>query len=124
MKQEEIKDRKFQKTVRAIILKIAKDKKWESWFGQINDKKAIYTFGMQTDNAKESLFSLMDLKDDDLGRLAKLNENGQLPDLINQMERMKELEDEKTSHFNFCLRIGKSIEMRFARLLTLISSRW
>ena len=117
MKQEEIKDRKFQKTVRAIILKIAKDKKGESWFGQINDKKAIYTFGMQTDNAKESLFSLMDLKDDDLGRLAKLNENGQLPDLINQMERMKELEDEKTSHFNFCLRIGKSIENEIRKAL-------
>ena len=59
----------------------------------------------------------MDLKDDDLGRLAKLNENGQLPDLINQMERMKELEDEKTSHFNFCLRIGKSIENEIRKAL-------
>lgn len=117
MKQENIEDRKFQKTVRAIILKIAKDKRWESWFGQINDKKATYTFGMKSGNAQESLFSLMDLKDDDLGRLAKLNENGQLPDLIYQMERMKELEDEKTSHFNFCLRIGKSIENEIRKAL-------
>lgn len=89
MKQDNIIDRKFQKTVREIILKIAKDKRWESWFGQINDKKATYTFGMKSGNAQESLFSLMDLEDGDIGRLAKLNENGQLPDLIKQMERMK-----------------------------------
>lgn len=117
MKQDNIKDRKFQKTVREIILKIAKDKRWESLFGQINDKKATYTFGMKSGNAQESLFSLMDLEDGDLGRLAKLNENGQLPDLIKQMERIKELEDEKTSHFNFCLRIGKSIENEIRKAL-------
>lgn len=117
MKQENIKDRKFQKTVRAIILSIAKDKRWESWFGQINDKKATYTFCMKSGNAQESLFSLMDLEDGDLDRLAKLNENGQLPGLIKQMERMKELEDEKTSHFNFCLRIGKYIEDEIRKAL-------
>lgn len=40
MKQE-TKDRKFEKIVRIIVLKIAKSKDWEEWFGQINDKKPL-----------------------------------------------------------------------------------
>lgn len=40
MKQE-TKDRKFEKIVRTIILKIAESKNWEEWFSQINDKKPL-----------------------------------------------------------------------------------
>lgn len=73
MKQE-TKDRKFEKIVRTIILKIAESKNWEEWFSQINDKKATYTFSMKSGKAQKSLFSLMDIEDDNLDRLAKLTE--------------------------------------------------
>lgn len=52
MKQE-TKDRKFEKIVRTIILKIAESKNWEEWFSQINDKKATYTFSMKSGKAQK-----------------------------------------------------------------------
>ena len=58
MKQEG--ERKFDKVVRKIILKIGDSTDWENWFGQINEKKATYTFSMQSGRAQKSLFSLMD----------------------------------------------------------------
>lgn len=106
----EPKDRKFSKIVRDIILKIGKSADWKSWFGQIDDKKATYTFSMKSGTAQESLFSLMDIDDEDLGRLAKLQEKGNLSDIITKMERQLELENEKQTQFNFCLHIGKAIE--------------
>lgn len=110
MRQENISERKFQKVVREIILKINKDKKWESWFGQINDKKATYTFSMKSGESQEHLFALMDLSDNDLGRLATLKNKVNMSELLDKMKRIKELEDERKSKFNFCFRIGKYIE--------------
>ena len=117
MKQENISDRKFQKVVREIIIKIAKDKRWENWFGQINDKKATYTFGMKSGDAQESLFSLMDLEDNDLERLAELKSRVNMSDMLDKMERQIELENERQSKFNFCLRIGKYIENEIRKTL-------
>ena len=117
MKQENISERKFQKVVREIILKIAKDKRWESWFGQINDKKATYTFGMKSGDAQESLFSLMDLEDNDLERLAELKGKVNMSDMLDKMERQMDLENERQSKFNFCLRIGKYIENEIRKAL-------
>lgn len=110
MRQENINERKFQKVVREIILKINRDKKWESWFGQINEKKATYTFSMKSGESQEHLFALMDLSDNDLERLATLKDKVSMSELLDKMERMKELDDERTSKFNFCFQIGKYIE--------------
>lgn len=109
MKQE-TKDRKFEKIVRIIILKIAKSKDWEEWFGQINDKKATYTFSMKSGKAQESLFSLMDIEDDNLYRLAKLTEKGNIDLILDKMERQQELEYENEARFNHLHAIGKHIE--------------
>ncbi len=102
--------RRFDSVLRLVILKINESAQWRSWFTHINDNKPSYTFKMQSGPAQKSLFSLMDMTDGDLERLAKLNESGQLPGLIDKLEHIKELEDEKQSHFQFCLRIGKFIE--------------
>lgn len=109
MKQE-TKDRKFEKIVRKIILKIVESKDWEEWFGQINDKKATYTFSMKSGKAQESLFSLMDIEDDNLYRLAKLTEEGNINLMLDKMERQQELEHENEARFNHLHAIGKHIE--------------
>ena len=109
MKQE-AKNRKFEKVVRTIVLKIAESKEWEDWFGQINDKKALYTFSMKSGNAQKSLFSLMDIEDESLDRLAKLSEGGNIEDMLNTMERQQELEHENKARFNHLHAIGKHIE--------------
>lgn len=67
---------------------------------------------MASGEAQKGIFSIMDMDDNDIKRLAALNENGALPNLITQMERQKELDDERQSTFNFCYRIGKAIEDR------------
>ena len=109
MKQE-TKDRKFEKIVRTIILKIAESKNWEEWFSQINDKKATYTFSMKSGKAQKSLFSLMDIEDDNLDRLAKLTEKGSINIMLDKMERQQELEYENEARFNHLHAIGKHIE--------------
>ena len=109
MKQES-KDRKFEKIVRSIILKIATSKDWEEWFGQINDKKATYTFSMKSGKTQKSLFSLMDIKDEDLDRLAKLSETGNIEYILDKMERQLELEHENEVRFSHLHAIGKHIE--------------
>ena len=109
MKQD-TNDRKFNKIVRTIILKIAESKEWEEWFGQINDKKAAYTFSMKSGDAQKSLFSLMDIKDEDLDRLAKLSETGNIENMLDKMERQQELERENEARFNHLHAIGKYIE--------------
>ena len=109
MKQE-TKDRKFEKIVRTIILKITESKDWEEWFGQINDKKASYTFSMKSGKAQKSLFSLMDIEDDNLYRLAKLTEKGNIDLMLDKMERQQELEYENEARFNHLHAIGKHIE--------------
>lgn len=109
MKQD-TNDRKFNKIVRTIILKIAESKEWEEWFGQINDKKASYTFSMKSGDAQKSLFSLMDIKDEDLDRLAKLSETGNIESMLDKMERQQELERENEARFNHLHAIGKYIE--------------
>ena len=103
-------DRKFNKIVRIIILKIAESKEWEEWFGRINDKKAVYTFSMKSGDAQKSLFSLMDIKDKDLDRLAKLSETGNIEKMLDKMERQQELEREDEARFNHLHAIGKYIE--------------
>lgn len=110
IKTDDPTKRRFDSVLRLVILKINESSNWRSWFTHINDNKPSYTFKMQSGPAQKSLFSLMDMSDGDLERLAKLNESGQLSGLIDKMEHIKELEDEKQSHFYFCLRIGKFIE--------------
>ncbi len=109
MKQD-VKDREFEKIVRTIVLKIAESKEWEDWFGQINDKKATYTFSMKSGNAQKSLFSLMDIDDKNLDRLAKLSEAGNIECMLDKMERQQELEHENEARFNHLHAIGKHIE--------------
>lgn len=109
MKQES-KDRKFERIVREIILKIAEAKEWEDWFGQINDKKATYTFSMKSGNAQKSLFSLMDIDDENLDRLAKLSETDNFEYMLDKMERQQELEHENEARLKHLHAIGKHIE--------------
>lgn len=109
MKQD-TNNRKFNKIVRIIILKIAESREWEEWFSRINDKKAAYTFSMKSGDAQKSLFSLMDIKDEDLDRLAKLSETGNIEKMLDKMERQHELERENEARFNHLHAIGKYIE--------------
>lgn len=109
MKQE-AKDRKFEKIVRDIVLYIAESKDWEEWFGQINDKKAAYTFSMKSGDAQKSLFSLMDIEDENLERLAKLSETGNIESMLDKMERQQEIEHINLTRFNHLHAIGKHIE--------------
>lgn len=109
MKQDS-KDRKFEKIVRRIVLHIAESKEWENWFGQINDKKATYTFSMKSGKAQKSLFSLMDIEDENLDRLAKLSEAGNIVSMLDKLERQQELEQNNEARFNHLYAIGKHIE--------------
>ncbi len=109
MKQEGV--HKFEKVIRRIILKIGESNQWEEWFGQIDDKKATYTFNMQSGGAQKSLFSLMDhLNDDHLERLAKLGENGDINELIDKLETIQQQERDSAARFNHLHTIGKHIE--------------
>lgn len=109
MKQEH-GDRHFEKIVREIILHIRNDKQWESWFGQISEKKATYTFDMTSVDAQKSLFSLMDLDDDGLARLAKLNDEGTLMRLLDDAEILRQNEMDNKARFDHLHKIGKHIE--------------
>ena len=111
MKKEDKNERRFEKVVRSIILKVGKSKDWQGYFGIIDDKKATYTFNMKTGKAQESLFSLMDnLDDDSLERLAKLGEKGNIGGLLSKMEKIELQEKESTARFNHLHAIGKHIE--------------
>lgn len=103
-------NRHFEKIVRKIILNIGGSEDWEEWFAQINDKKATYTFSMKSGNAQKSLFTLMDIDDNSLERLAKLSEGGNIDDLIDKMEHQKELEFESDVRFMHLYTIGTHIE--------------
>ena len=109
MKQEH-GDRHFEKIVREIILHIRKDSLWDSWFGQISEKKATYTFDMTSMDAQKSLFSLMDLDEEGLTRLAKLNDKGDLMRLLNEAERLRQNEMDNEAKFAHLHKIGKHIE--------------
>lgn len=109
MKQDS-SDRKYEKIVRSIVLKIAESKEWEEWFGYINDKKAEYTFSMKSGNAQKSLFSLMDMNDDYLDRLAKLAESNGIENLLDRLEHQQELERNEAVRFHNLHIIGKYIE--------------
>lgn len=109
MKKEK-KDRKFEKNVRTIILKIAESKEWEDWFWQINDKKEVYAFSMQSGAAQKSLFSLMDIDDENLARLATLSETSDLGALLAKLEHQQELDRERVLRFSHLYTIGKYIE--------------
>ena len=101
----------FEKVVRKIILKIGGYDDWKEWFGQIDDKKAHYTFNMKTGDAQKSLFSLMDnLDDEHLGRLAKLGEEGDISSLIDKLETIRQQEMDSAARFNHLHTIGKHIE--------------
>lgn len=104
------KDKTKEVIIRKIILNLDNGEGWDDWFGSIDDNKAKYTFEMASGDVQKGIFSLMDLEDKDILRLANLNINGALPSLISHMERQKELDDERKSTFNFCYRIGKTIE--------------
>ena len=86
-------------------------REWEEWFGQINDKKEVYTFSMKTGDAQKSLFLLMDnLDDDHLKRLAMLGEDGGIDNLIEKLETLQQQEQDKTARFEHLHKIGKHIE--------------
>ena len=102
---------RFEKVVRQIILKIGTSEEWREWFGQIEDKKAVYTFSMKTGDAQRSLFSLMDhLDDGDMARLAKIGESGKMADLLDKLENMERQEYESAARFAHLHSIGKHIE--------------
>lgn len=107
MKQEG--ERKFDKVVRKIILKIGDSTDWENWFGQINEKKATYTFSMQSGRAQKSLFSLMDnCSDDHLEQLAKYGKN--IEGLLDKLDSIEKQERDSAARFNHLHTIGKHIE--------------
>lgn len=107
MKQEG--EHKFEKVVRRIILKIGESKEWEDWFGQVNDKKASYTFNMQSGRAQRSLFSLMDnCSDDHLEQLAKYGKN--IEGLLDKLGNLEKQERDSAARFNHLHTIGKHIE--------------
>ena len=101
----------YEKVVRRIILKIGESAEWQGWFGQIDDKKALYTFNMKTGDAQKSLFSLMDnLNDKNLHRLAKLSEIANIENLIDQLECIQKNEIANKARFYHLHTIGKRIE--------------
>lgn len=101
----------YGKVVRQIILSLGAPKNWCHWFGQIDEKKATYTFSMQSGGAQKSLFSLMDnLNDDHLARLAKLGEEGNISELIDKLEGIQQQERDSAARFNHLHKIGKHIE--------------
>ena len=108
----------YTKPLRQIILKLNEDTDWKNWFPEINMQKETITFKMQSGPAQKSLFSLMDLADDDLNRLADLKEKGNIHEFMDKMEHEQELENERQSKFFFCLRIGKLIENEIRKVLT------
>lgn len=114
---ERARDKTWEVIIRQIILKLDNGEGWDKWFTSIDDNKAKYTFDMASGDAQKGIFSIMDMEDEDIIRLAALNENGALPALISQMERQKELDDERQSTFHFCYRIGKAIEDRIRERL-------
>ena len=99
---ERARDKTWEVIIRQIILKLDNGEGWDKWFTSIDDNKAKYTFDMASGDAQKGIFSIMDMEDEDIIRLAALNENGALPALISQMERQKELDDERQSTFHFC----------------------
>ena len=108
--KKEPKDRKFERIVRTIILKIAESNEWEEWFGQINDKKATYTFSMKSGNAQKSLFSLMDIEDENLDRLAKLSKIGNIGGMLDKIERQQKQEYDNNARFKHLNAIGIYIQ--------------
>ena len=99
----------FEKVVRRIILKVGESKDWQDWFGTIDDKKATYTFSMQSGRAQKSLFSLMDnCSDDNLEQLAKYGKN--IEGLLNKLSTLEKQERDSAARFNHLHTIGKHIE--------------
>ena len=107
--EKESKDRKFERITRTIILKI-EEADWKVWFRLIEQNKATYTFNMKSGEVQKSLFSLMDIEDDNLARLAKLKESGNIKTMLDKMERLQELEYANEARFNHLHAIGKYIE--------------
>lgn len=108
MKQET--NRRYDKEVRDIILKIAESKDWKMWFNQIDEKKAKYIFNMKSGDAQKSLFSLMDISDATLGRLAEVAEIGNIEKMLDTVERLQQKELDDKARFNHLHAIGKHIE--------------
>lgn len=108
--KKEIGDRKFEKHIRTIILKLAESKDWQDWFARIEENKATYTFSMKSGNAQKSLFSLMDIADENLERLATLTKSGNIENILTQMERKQAHEIAEKARFEHLQAIGKHIE--------------
>lgn len=103
-------DHRFEKVVRRVILKIGENEEWENWFGQVNDKKELYTFGMQSGRAQKSLFSLMDnCSEDHLEQLAKYGKN--IEGLLDKLDSLEKQERDSAARFNHLHTIGKHIEI-------------
>lgn len=108
MKKE--KERSFEKIMRSVILKLENSAEWRKWFGHIEDNKAKFTFAMQSGDAQKSLFSLMDMGDKNLQRLAKLSESVDMEEMLDKMERQWNLEQDNRARFSHLYAIGKHIE--------------
>ena len=65
---------------------------------------------MKSGDAQKSLFSLMDMEDGSLSRLAKLSEKGNIDLMLDNMERQQQIEHENEARFNHLHTIGKHIE--------------
>lgn len=103
-------EKKYEKTVRSIIIKIGQSAQWAEWFPLIDDRKANYTFNMKSGHAQESLFALMDIEDSTLGRLAEIAKEGNINEMLNKMERQLQAERDNLARFNHLHAIGKHIE--------------
>lgn len=108
MKQET--NRRYDKEVRDIILKIAESKDWKIWFNQIDEKKAKYIFNMKSGDAQKSLFSLMDISDENLERLAQVAKPEKIEAMLDTMEKLQQKELDDQARFNHLHTIGKHIE--------------
>lgn len=104
------KERSFEKIMRFVILKLESSPEWRKWFGHIEDNKAKFTFAMQSGDAQKSLFSLMDMGDKNLQRLAKLSESVDMEQMLDKMEHQWELECNNKARFSHLYAIGKHIE--------------
>lgn len=113
MRQEDKSKRKFEISVRQIILKFNNKetgKTWADWFPQIFEKKAEYIFSMKEGDEQENLFKLMDLNKDNLKVLADISQAPNLVELLENAKTLLEREKERERQFNFTYMLGKLIE--------------
>lgn len=109
-------DNKYDNILLQIIPKLT-DNKWATLFDRINDKKETIVFKMKSGDDQKNLFVLMRLESNQLCRLAKLANKGNVEQLLNDLEDIRRQQEEQRQKFNFCNRIGKYIEDELRKYL-------